>query len=56
MSEDNDDEDADDEDRIETINIINRFLLKLLKDVFIFPDNEFVISFIFLLENFSFNF
>jgi hypothetical protein len=39
---DDDDEDADDEDRIDTINLLIKFLLKLIKDVFIFPNNEFV--------------
>ncbi|CAF4066211.1 unnamed protein product [Rotaria sp. Silwood2] len=37
---DDDDEDADDEDRVDTINLVMKFLLKLLKDVFIFPNNE----------------
>jgi hypothetical protein len=37
---DDDDEDADDEDRIDTINLLMKFLLKLIKDVFIFPNNE----------------
>ncbi|CAF0959671.1 unnamed protein product [Rotaria sordida] len=37
---DDDDEDADDEDRIDTINLLIKFLLKLIKDVFIFPNNE----------------
>jgi hypothetical protein len=37
-----DDEDADDEDRIDTINLLIKFLLKLIKDVFIFSNNEFV--------------
>jgi hypothetical protein len=40
---DDDDEDADDEDRIDTINLLVKFLLKLIKDVFIFPNNEFVL-------------
>jgi len=39
---DDDDEDADDEDRIDTINLLIKFLLKLIKDVFIFPNNELV--------------
>jgi hypothetical protein len=39
---DDDDEDADDEDRIDTINLLMKFLLKLIKDVFIFPNNELV--------------
>ncbi|CAF4680742.1 unnamed protein product, partial [Rotaria sp. Silwood1] len=38
--DDDDDEDADDENRIGTINLIIKFLLKLIKDVFIFPKNE----------------
>jgi hypothetical protein len=42
MTDDDDDEDADDEDRIDTINLLVKFLLKLIKDVFIFPNNEFV--------------
>lgn len=57
---DDDDEDADDEDRIDTINLLIKFLLKLIKDVFIFPNNEFVLtkrkkikSIIFLLKNWS---
>jgi len=40
---DDDNEDADDEDRIDTINLLIKFLLKLIKDVFIFPNNEFVL-------------
>lgn len=39
-TDDDDDEDADDEDRIETISLLMRFFLKLIKDVFIFPNNE----------------
>jgi len=39
---DDDDEDADDEDRVDTINLLVKFLLKLIKDVFIFSNNEFV--------------
>ncbi|CAM4764385.1 unnamed protein product [Rotaria magnacalcarata] len=38
--DDDDNEDADDEDRIDTINLLMKFLLKLIKDVFIFPNNE----------------
>ncbi|UJR22782.1 hypothetical protein I4U23_025814 [Adineta vaga] len=38
--DDNDDEDADDEDRTDTINLLLKFLLDLIKDVFIFPKNE----------------
>ena len=37
---DDDEEDADDEDRIDTINLLMKFLLKLIKDVFIFPHDE----------------
>ncbi|CAF4241106.1 unnamed protein product, partial [Rotaria sp. Silwood2] len=33
-------DDDDDEDRVDTINLVMKFLLKLLKDVFIFPNNE----------------
>ncbi|CAF2683209.1 unnamed protein product [Rotaria sp. Silwood2] len=40
LIDDDDDEDADDEDRVDTINLVMKFLLKLLKDVFIFPNNE----------------
>ena len=42
LTTDDDTEDADDEDRIDTINLLLKFLLKLIKDVFIFPNNEFV--------------
>lgn len=54
--EDDDDEDADDEDRIDTINLLIKFLLKLIKDVFIFPNNEFVFLFNFKKEIFSYFF
>jgi hypothetical protein len=40
MNDDDDEEDADDEDRIDTINLLMKFLLKLIKDVFIFPNDE----------------
>ena len=39
-TDDDDDEDADDEDRIDTINLLMKFLLKLIKDVFMFPHDE----------------
>ncbi|CAF3764861.1 unnamed protein product, partial [Adineta steineri] len=39
-NDDDDNEDADDEDRIDTINLLMKFLLKLIKDVFMFPKNE----------------
>ena len=35
-------EDDDDDDRADTLNLIMKFLLKLIKDVFVFPDNEYV--------------
>ena len=43
-NDDDDNEDADDEDRIDTINLLIKFFLKLLRDVFIFPNNELVIG------------
>ncbi len=39
---DDDNEDADDEDRIDMINLLMKFLLKLIKDVFIFSHDELV--------------
>ncbi|CAF0889004.1 unnamed protein product [Adineta ricciae] len=39
-NEDDDNEDTDDEDRIDTINSLLKFLLKLIKDVLIFPKDE----------------
>jgi len=52
-TDDDDEEDADDDDRIETINLLMKFFLKLIKDVFIFPNNEFVIIRISKYKSFS---
>jgi hypothetical protein len=35
-----------DEDRCETLNMLMKFLLKLIKDAFIFADNEFVVRYL----------
>ena len=40
-----DDDDDDDDDRADTLNLMMKFLLKLIKDVFIFSDNEYVRNF-----------
>ena len=37
-----DEDDDDDEDRIDIFNLLMKFLRKLIKDVFIFSNNEFV--------------